>query len=109
MNQGRCLCGKVRYEVDGEFVAVVNCHCSMCRKHHGAPFVTWAVAPAAAYKVTAGADSIARHESSAGVHRSFCRTCGSVIPERTPDRGAMSSCLPAISKATCRARSCTCS
>lgn len=87
MTPGRCLCGSVRYEVDGEFFAVVNCHCSMCRKHHGAPFATWAVVPVNHYRLVAGADSIARHESSPGQHRSFCRTCGSVTPERTPDGG----------------------
>jgi hypothetical protein len=46
MHEGRCLCGNVRYEVDGPFAAVVNCHCSMCRKHHGSAYVTWAVVPA---------------------------------------------------------------
>jgi hypothetical protein len=84
MNRGRCLCGNVRYDVEGPFFAVVNCHCSMCRKHHGAPYATWAVVPSANYRLTAGADSIERHESSPGLHRSFCRRCGSVTPERTP-------------------------
>jgi hypothetical protein len=41
MNQGRCLCGRVRYEIPGEIYSVVHCHCSMCRKHHGAAFATW--------------------------------------------------------------------
>lgn len=84
MNHGRCLCGNVQFEVDGEFFAVANCHCSMCRKHHGTPFATWAVVPSANYRLTAGADSIDRYESSPGTHRSFCRRCGSVTPETTP-------------------------
>jgi hypothetical protein len=85
MNPGRCLCGKVRYEVDGGFFAVVHCHCSMCRKHHGTPFATWAVVERAHYRLTAGGESIARYESSPGTHRASCRTCGSVTPEPTPD------------------------
>ncbi|HET9692802.1 MAG TPA: GFA family protein [Steroidobacteraceae bacterium] len=84
MNQGRCLCGSVQYEVEGAFFAVANCHCSMCRKHHGAPYVTWVVVPSANYRLTAGADSIGRYESSPGTHRAFCRRCGSVTPETTP-------------------------
>lgn len=85
MNHGRCLCGIVRYEVDGPIDHMVHCHCAMCRKHHGSPFVTWAVAAASGYRVTAGADHIVRYESTPGTHRAFCRTCGSVVPELTPD------------------------
>jgi hypothetical protein len=85
MNPGRCLCGAVRYEVEGGIVAVVNCHCSMCRKHHGTPFATWVVVPSRNYRVVQGAEAIVRYQSSPGLHRSFCRQCGSVIPEVTPD------------------------
>ena len=84
MNPGRCLCGEVRYEVDGDFVAVVNCHCSMCRKHHGSPFATWVVLPARQYRLTSGAAAIVRYASSPGMHRSSCGRCGSVTPESTP-------------------------
>jgi hypothetical protein len=30
--RGSCLCGGIRYEVDGPLGMVVHCHCSMCRK-----------------------------------------------------------------------------
>jgi hypothetical protein len=87
MNTGRCLCGEVRYEVAGPVDHMVHCHCTMCRKHHGSPFVTWAVAPAQGFRYTAGQDRVARYESSPGAHRAFCRTCGSVLPEITPGGG----------------------
>ena len=41
MVKGSCLCGGVQYEVGGELNLMANCHCSMCRKHHGAAFVTF--------------------------------------------------------------------
>ena len=82
MTQGHCLCGAVKYEIDGPFQSLLHCHCSMCRKHHGTAFATWAVAPLAGFRITAGADAIERYASSPGMHRSFCRHCGSVIPER---------------------------
>jgi hypothetical protein len=41
MIKGSCLCGAVRYEIRGEIGRIVNCHCSMCRKAHGAGFGSW--------------------------------------------------------------------
>src|SRR5512141_2639243 len=84
MNQGRCLCGTVRFEGTAPVAALAHGHCSMCRKHHGTAFVTWAVVPAAALRITAGTDNIRRYASSAAGHRAFCATCGSVVPEIAP-------------------------
>lgn len=38
MLRGSCLCGGVRYEISGPLSYPLNCHCSMCRKAHGAAF-----------------------------------------------------------------------
>ena len=38
MIHGSCLCGKVRFELDGAPQFINHCHCSMCRKVHGAAF-----------------------------------------------------------------------
>jgi hypothetical protein len=40
MLKGSCLCGGVCYEIDGEVGPMAHCYCSMCRKQHGASFVT---------------------------------------------------------------------
>jgi hypothetical protein len=80
MTRGACLCGTVRYEFTAPFNAMVHCHCSMCRKHHGAPFATFAVAPAASLKWNAGEEAIGSYESSERGARTFCRRCGSVVP-----------------------------
>ena len=42
MNRGSCLCGAVRYEVSDPFEEMHHCHCSKCRKAHGAAFSTFA-------------------------------------------------------------------
>ena len=42
MNRGSCLCGSVRYEVRGLLEPASHCHCSMCRKAHGAAFGSYA-------------------------------------------------------------------
>ena len=41
MYQGSCLCGRVSYEFDGPISLMMNCHCSMCRKHHGSAYATF--------------------------------------------------------------------
>jgi hypothetical protein len=87
MIEGRCLCGTVRYELVGPIARMLHCHCSMCRKHHGTPYATWAAAPLAGFHFKSGEASVARYASSPGFHRSFCTTCGSVVPEPLAERG----------------------
>ncbi len=87
MNTGSCLCGAVRYEVAGPFDMMAHCHCSMCRKHHGAMFATFASAPLAGFRWVAGEDQVASYQSSADGHRAFCRHCGSVMPTVMKEMG----------------------
>ena len=77
--KGSCLCGGIRYEVDGPFGKVVNCHCSMCRKATGAAFRTRAAVPTAALRWLAGEDLVSRYTSSPGETRTFCRVCGATL------------------------------
>lgn len=87
MTEGRCLCGALRYQVDGPFVDMLHCHCSMCRKHHGTPFATWAAAPASGFRWVGDTSALASYQSSAQGHREFCRICGSVAPMVLDDMG----------------------
>ena len=45
MIRGTCLCGAVRYTIDGELSSLSHCHCSMCRKSQGTNFGTYGGAP----------------------------------------------------------------
>ena len=54
---GSCLCGKVRYEAEGELTAMHNCHCSRCRKHSGAAFVTDGFVAASRFRWLSGEDA----------------------------------------------------
>ena len=75
--RGSCLCGAVSYEVSGPFDEMHHCHCSRCRKAHGAAFSTFARTPASRLHVRQGDAAIQRYRSSPQVERSFCGTCGS--------------------------------
>jgi hypothetical protein len=77
---GSCLCGTLQYEIDGPFTIMMNCHCSMCRKHHGAPFATFAGASRKGFRWISGEDAVQDFPSSEHGKRSFCRTCGTVAP-----------------------------
>jgi hypothetical protein len=77
---GSCLCGEVRYEIDGPLGKMTHCHCSMCRKHHGTPFATMVSAHISSFRWIAGEQSVVLYRSSPYGKRSFCRTCGSVTP-----------------------------
>jgi hypothetical protein len=82
MLEGSCLCGAVRYEVTGVVHDVHHCHCSMCRRAHGAAFSTFARLTASEFRVVTGADQIRRYRSSAPIERSFCGVCGTRLTVR---------------------------
>src|SRR5205809_779691 len=82
MLTGRCLCGGVRYEIDGEIGSVVCCHCSQCRRASGAAFATNASVRAEHFRLIAGRDLLTEYESSPGKFRAFCARCGSPILSR---------------------------
>jgi hypothetical protein len=86
MNRGSCLCGAVQFEA-GPFDSMVHCHCSMCRRHHGAMFATFLTGSADSFRWRAGEDTVSVYRSSAKGLRPFCRTCGSVTPTVLPDIG----------------------
>jgi catechol 2,3-dioxygenase-like lactoylglutathione lyase family enzyme len=84
--QGSCLCGAIRYEASDAGLAV-HCHCSRCRKWHGAAFASVVRVPTEAFRITTGAESLGRYGSSAGVERCFCKICGSSLFTLRPDLG----------------------
>lgn len=74
---GGCLCGAVRYRVEGPLRPVVDCHCAMCLKWHG--HVGAYTAANRADVTIEGESSLAWYRSSGFAERGFCRTCGSSL------------------------------
>ena len=87
MTRGTCLCGALQYELAPPFSMMMHCHCSMCRKHHGASFATFVAAPFASFEWISGEELVARYKSSEHGERSFCPRCGSVAPLLMPEAG----------------------
>ena len=73
---GGCRCGAVRYRVAAPASRVVHCHCSICRRLHGAMFGSFAHVPRAAFRVTQGEGNLRTYKSSPAIERKFCARCG---------------------------------
>jgi hypothetical protein len=83
--KGGCLCGRVRYEIAADPLAVVTCHCIHCQKQSGAAFSLVVAVPRDALQLTG---SLATYEdqgtSGQPVYRRFCGKCGSPVLTDTP-------------------------
>ena len=88
-----CLCGEVVWEASSPS-AVSHCHCSMCRKSHGSSFATYALVPAASFRVVKGAEHVRPFQSSAEVRRAFCGRCGSVVPAQPAEAAGEHGIVP---------------
>ncbi|MGI9389964.1 MAG: GFA family protein [Boseongicola sp.] len=75
ITEGGCLCGAVRYRVQGPLRGVVNCHCSMCQRLHG-NFGPHSKAQKANITITKS-DGLVWYRTSDVARRGFCRDCGS--------------------------------
>ena len=74
---GRCLCEAIAYEIRGELGPIFHCHCSKCRRWHGAAFRTRATINASQFTWTRGEELLSRYHSSEFVVKHFCSVCGS--------------------------------
>ncbi len=74
---GSCLCGAVRFRVDGPLRDVIACHCNQCRKQTGH---FCAATNAADDDLTIdGQDNITWFHASPEARRGFCKHCGSSL------------------------------
>ena len=73
---GGCLCGGVRYTIDGPAEWIVHCHCSECRRSYASLVGTGATIDPALVKIDQGEELLTTFEMPPGVRRQFCRTCG---------------------------------
>lgn len=76
---GSCLCGSIQFEVSDVGEKMGNCHCSMCRKFHGAAFATFGEANTENFKWLAGEALLKNYQADNGTVRQFCSNCGSSL------------------------------
>jgi hypothetical protein len=77
---GGCLCGKLRYELDGEPTLIGKCYCTDCRKESGTGHMTFISFPADAMTISGEVRTFTcKGDSGNAVIRSFCPSCGTTI------------------------------
>lgn len=74
---GGCLCGAVRYRIDGEPLSAGYCHCRMCQRAAGAPVVAWVAFRRAEFHFVNGEPH--RLQASSRAVRRFCAECGTAL------------------------------
>lgn len=77
--KGGCLCGKVRYQIAGPLLGADHCHCSKCRRQHGAAFATYAGFNPGAFQWISGEEHVKVYEAASGAGWCFCSECGSSL------------------------------
>ncbi|MDA8230319.1 MAG: GFA family protein [Magnetospirillum sp.] len=75
--EGGCLCGAVRYRIEGEPLSAGYCHCRMCRRAAGAPVAVWAAFRRDQFAFVKGQpDSLPASDRAV---RRFCGRCGTAL------------------------------
>jgi hypothetical protein len=76
---GGCLCGAVKFSAELPSKWCAHCHCTMCRRAHGAGYVTWVGFEDSQFRIETGEDRLRWFASSENAQRGFCATCGSTM------------------------------
>ncbi|MDF1624191.1 MAG: GFA family protein [Pseudohongiella nitratireducens] len=79
---GQCLCGVVKFQVDGAVSSFHICYCSRCRHSTGTAHASNLFTKPANITWLSGKDCIQRFEleSAKSWSKQFCKICGSGLP-----------------------------
>ena len=72
-----CLCGAIKYSVKGIMNDIAHCHCSECRKWHGALFRSRTTFPREGFKWLRGEEFVSSYDGLPNAIKTFCKICGS--------------------------------
>jgi hypothetical protein len=86
--KGSCLCGVVKFAIDGKFSPAGQCHCSKCRKVSGTEGNAVFLAAYQGFHWLSGEDNTKTFvvPGSNNWRSRFCLTCGSPVPFPNSER-----------------------
>lgn len=78
---GGCLCGNIRYSIDGNVGEANYCHCADCRRANGSAFNVGVRVEKSTFSIDGRALSAftTTGESGGEITRYFCKNCGSPV------------------------------
>jgi hypothetical protein len=88
---GGCLCGRVRFEVEGPPGPTGYCHCTRCQRRTGGGSSAQARIDASALRVRQGEEHVRAYRPPSGFEKLFCAECGSALFARNPEDPAQMS------------------
>jgi hypothetical protein len=95
---GSCLCGSIQFEATNLSPQMAHCHCSMCRKFHGAAFATFGETTLDNFRWLQGSELLKSYMAPNGTTRQFCSECGSslIFKPNGEDNGLVEFALGAL-------------
>lgn len=80
--KGSCLCGQVRYQIEGDAMAFYHCHCQRCRKANGTGHASNIRIDTQHINWLSGEALIKRYKVPKAMRfrNDFCGECGSPLP-----------------------------
>ena len=99
LHYGGCHCGKIAFEVEGDFTQAIDCNCSLCRRRGG----LLAFVPRSNLKLRTPVENLSTYKFNKHIiEHHFCSTCGTApfaeAGTKNGEKGAMINlrCLPDI-------------
>lgn len=75
--KGKCFCGEIEFTFEPIDNVAMNCHCSICRRSHGADYATQLISRKDSLRLLSGGSRLSEYSSSEHGVRAFCSSCGS--------------------------------
>lgn len=80
---GSCLCGHIKFEIEGAFESFYLCHCKFCQKDSGSAHAANLFSSKAQLRWIVGKEKVKTFNLPSTRHtKSFCQQCGSAVPNQ---------------------------
>ena len=85
---GSCLCGTVKYQLEGNAIRFYHCHCQRCRKATGTGHASnLLIKPLDSLTWLQGEEALSKYKvpEAERFYNCFCKDCGSPMPRVVPE------------------------